>query len=463
MAMAACYWPLNLHWLAWVAMVPWLALLPRLSSYDAWLYGILMGLVFYRAGLAWLFSIHGFLAGTVILVLALWMGLAFRVGRRLMERWGTSAMLWAIPLAFVGQEVVRCEGLARLRFPFLAFGYSQAGNLWVAQTASLGGVYFVTFLVVLVNAAIACALVGRRAAACLPSIGAAGLVLALAWGSRSAVDAGPRIPVACVQAETSSYRPYLDLCTKAFDTAAPPRLVVLPEHTIADFADRRHPFVQALGRLARQHRAYICVGAHTVADPQARCDYRNVAMLIGPDGRVLNEQAKMVPLPFFEDGDPGRTQAVTGTELGVLGTYVCFDGLFTDIPRRQASGGAEILLVPNMDPRRWPAQERRQHADMARFRSIELRRCAVRANSAGISQVVDAAGRVTADLGPECDAGLLRGTVYPVRTRTVFMRGGHLFARAVGLAFVGCVVVMTLWDWTARLRLRTRPETKVSG
>ncbi len=56
--MAACYWPLEWHWAAWVALVPWLLILPRLSASQAWLYGAVVGLVFYRIGLGWLFEVR---------------------------------------------------------------------------------------------------------------------------------------------------------------------------------------------------------------------------------------------------------------------------------------------------------------------------------------------------------------------------------------------------------------------
>jgi len=110
--------------------------------------------------------------------------------------------------------------------------------------------------------------------------------------------------------------------------------------------------------MARKCRAVICVGAHTKAPSDAACDFNNVSMLIGSDGRILGEQPKLVPLPFFYDGLPGRTQSVTPTEHGTVGTYICYDGLFTDIPRRAVDAGAEVLLVPSMDAESWPAQER---------------------------------------------------------------------------------------------------------
>ncbi|MCZ6699296.1 MAG: hypothetical protein O7D94_10235, partial [Planctomycetota bacterium] len=118
-AMAAtCYWPLDWHFLAWIALVPWFCTLPGLSAGRTWVFGTLMGLVFYRIGFDWMFGLHGPLAGASIVGFAILMGYSFRVARMLMQRFGTGAMLWAAPLCFVGQEVLRSEGLDRFRFSY---------------------------------------------------------------------------------------------------------------------------------------------------------------------------------------------------------------------------------------------------------------------------------------------------------------------------------------------------------
>ena len=117
--------------------------------------------------------------------------------------------------------------------------------------------------------------------------------------------------------------------------------------------------------------------------------------------------------------------------------------------------GAELLLGPVMDVEEWPAQERWHHADMAPFRSIELRRCAVRAASSGISQIIDAQGRISRQRTQEEGPGIICGPAHFSSERTIFVRGGYLFANAVGLAYLAAIVGLTLADWwkkVARVR-----------
>lgn len=447
--------PFGLHALAWVALVPWLAVMPRLSPRATWLLGTCLGLVFYRVSLGWLFGIHPVLGGAMIVSLAALLGLAFRA-TALTAKWlGPAAMFWSIPLFMTGEEVLRSEGLSQFRFAYAAVGYTQAANPWVAQIASLGGVYGLTLLVVASNAAVAFAFQRRTARSCLPAAGVAAVIVALGALSQPTARVGGRdVVVACVQTESEDDREILDLTNRAADSNPPPEIIVLPEHTLVGDADRPHPVVKKLSEIARTHRAYLCVGVHVRASADQPCDYDNVALVIGPGGEIVGKQAKSVPIPFFHDGNPARSQRVFETPQGMLGAAVCFDADFTDISRRVVAMGAELVLVPVMNPERWPAAQRQQQAEMARLRSIESRRCAVRAASSGISQVIDAEGRIVAQRVQAEGPGVLLAKAYFNGQSTLFCRGGHYVATVIGWLFLAGVVVLTVAPWVRRAESR---------
>jgi apolipoprotein N-acyltransferase len=142
---------------------------------------------------------------------------------------------------------------------------------------------------------------------------------------------------------------------------------------------------------------------------------------------------------------------VVNTPHGTIGVYVCYDATFTDIPRGLVHRGAEILLGPVMDVEKWPEQERWQHAQMAPFRSIELRRCDVRAASSGISQIIDATGKVLSQRTKQDGPGILCGEIYAIKDKTTFVRGGYLFAPIVGWAFLAAIVILTFAGWIKRI------------
>ena len=456
--MAGCYYPFNVHWLAWFALVPWLMVAPRLDSGKVWLYGMLLGLVFYRLGFSWLCDISGPLGVFVILGLAIWMGLAFRVASLVSGRFSLAVFYWLVPLTFTAQEILRCEGLGRFRLAYLAYGYSQSHNLWVSQIASVGGVYLVTLVLLAVNASLAYVIVhqNRRGLMTLGAVIAS--VLCCAGFSQPQVYTDNTVvPVACVQAEEVPEDEFVKMTEKALDAKPVPAIVVLPEHTIYEIVDENDPQIEAFTELAWKNNIYICVGAHTRAVSGSSCPFDNSGILIDPLGKIEAIQPKAVPVPLFaEEGNPARSQDVTDTIYGKIGICICYDATFTDIPRKLANNGAELVLVPVMDPKRWPEKQCRLHADMSPFRSIELRRCFVRAASSGVSQIVWPDGSVKFSRTRDQGNGILAGNVIFNDAKTVFVRGGYYGSTILSWLYLLLIVVLTVADWGSCIRSRCK-------
>lgn len=145
--------PVDVWPLAYVALVPLLVAAGRTPSWKgAALCGLLAGLAAYLPGLAWLASVA--VPGWIVLslYLSLYMvavALLLRVYRRRFPR----AWPVLVALAWVGLEIVRAK--AGTGFPWLLVGYTQYKFIALIQLAALTGVYGVSFLVVLVNAALA--------------------------------------------------------------------------------------------------------------------------------------------------------------------------------------------------------------------------------------------------------------------------------------------------------------------
>ena len=69
--MAVCFWPFNWHFLAWVALVPILVILPKVKPERALLFGLVLALVYYRIALSWLFALAGPIGVSVIVVFSI--------------------------------------------------------------------------------------------------------------------------------------------------------------------------------------------------------------------------------------------------------------------------------------------------------------------------------------------------------------------------------------------------------
>ncbi|MGB0581523.1 MAG: carbon-nitrogen hydrolase family protein [Limisphaerales bacterium] len=104
------------------------------------------------------------------------------------------------------------------------------------------------------------------------------------------------------------------------------------------------PSTDYFGRLAKQHDLYIVVGLN---EREGHLVY-NVAVLIGPDGKVVGKYRKTC-LPRGEaDGGiiPGNEFPVFQTRFGKVGMMVCYDAFFPEVARQLTINGAEVIALP---------------------------------------------------------------------------------------------------------------------
>jgi predicted amidohydrolase len=104
------------------------------------------------------------------------------------------------------------------------------------------------------------------------------------------------------------------------------------------------PSTDYFGRLARQHDLYIVPG---LLERDGRLVY-NVAVLIGPDGKLIGKYRKVcLPRGEIEGGiTPGSDYPVFPTRFGTVGLMVCYDGFFPEVARALSNRGAEVIAWP---------------------------------------------------------------------------------------------------------------------
>ena len=130
-------------------------------------------------------------------------------------------------------------------------------------------------------------------------------------------------------------------------------LVVLPETLTyyglgKDYADVAEPIpgpsTEYFGKLASEHDLYIVAG---LLERDRHLVY-NVAVLIGPDGKLAGKYRKVcLPRSESEGGiAPGNEYPVFQTRFGKLGMMVCYDGFFPEVARELTKAGAEVIAWP---------------------------------------------------------------------------------------------------------------------
>jgi predicted amidohydrolase len=176
--------------------------------------------------------------------------------------------------------------------------------------------------------------------------------------TETAEPQGRKVRLATVHYRPSGGKNGLENCRQfapLLDDAAKQRadLVVLPETltypgTRLKYSDVAEPIpgpsTDYFGEFAKRHGYYIVAG---LIEREKHLIY-NVAVLIGPDGKVQGKYRKVaLPRGEIEGGiEPGNEYPVFDTRFGKLGMMVCYDGFFPEVARQLGNRGAEVIAWP---------------------------------------------------------------------------------------------------------------------
>jgi apolipoprotein N-acyltransferase len=450
-AFVAAFPPLDLGGLAWVALVPLLWAVRGRAPREAFWLGYLWGAVGLGGVLWWLTAFGPGAWALAALFTGIFPALALCTSAALAEGPGRRLGVLLVPAVWTAVEFLRSHG--PLAFPWALLGESQHRALVVAQIASVTGVYGLSFLVALVNAALSRLALGRRALGPV-ALAAAALAAAAVWGHAAlrapAGGAGPAsgtFVAAVVQPEYAARfawdarRAARDLVTLGRLTHEAARrgasLVVWPE-TASPTDIAGDPATLALIRAwVRGDRVSLIASA-------LEGGRTNSAFSFAPDGVLAGRYDKMRLVPFAEFGErAGRGPAVLPTPLGPVGIAICFESTFPEIARQSVAAGAGVLAVITNDAWFGGGAAALQHAAIAPFRAIEEGRYLLRAANGGLSEIIDPRGRVLASLPPGV-RGVLVGRVAAREALTPYARFGDLFGWGV------------VWVVAALLLLRAR-------
>lgn len=345
--------------------------------------------------------------------------------------------------------------------PWMLLGYALSPYPLLIQTADLGGVYILSFLVAFTNACLAEATRRGRHAPLRPVAAAAAVLVAtLLYGSYrlgQALPEAPRKNVLIVQgnndmglqwraaADDDTLRQYADLTSAAIDEVKPD-LVVWPESAVTFFLAHEPEQQARIARMLRATQADLILGAPHYEDTDpASPQFFNSAFHLSPDGRLKARYDKAHLLPFaeyfplqmvdflrrrfervrfFTSGD-GET--LLQTSVGKVAVAICFEAIFPDSVRRQVARGAEVFVNLSNDAWLGDWAGPRQHVAMVVLRAVENRIWVVRATTTGVSAFIDPYGRVRS-MTPMARAATLNAEIVPMSIDTTYKRWGDLFA-----------------------------------
>ncbi len=496
---ALAFPPYDIAPLGFVAVVPFLVAIRRLSPGRAALAGHLWGSVAIWGVGYWVAE-----ALTYYYQQPWWFGVLFCiVGCQIL--WGAYyaafavCARWTLPRLPIGWRPigtaflwVACE-LARAQLltgePWMLLGYALMPSGHLIQSADLGGVYLLSFATILVNATIAELILApdpwRRALAPrLLAPPAALLVGMFMYGEMRLGEVSPTehpLEVTVVQGNNdlgSQWRPEfygagLELYTQLSKEAASeqtPDLFVWPESAVTFFLAHEPGLRAKLAREMGDLKADLIVGAPHHENSE---HYFNSAFYLTPEGAIRGRYDKGHLLPFGEyfplrflaflrrhfervrTFTPGDDRVLLPTRAGPAATVICFEAIFPEIVRAKMRLGATFLVNLSNDVWLGRGAGQAQHLAMVALRAVENRTWVVRATTTGHSAFIDPWGRIRS-MTPMDEVATLTESIVPMRRETIYKSWGDWFAYLC----VGGALLALAWSMQLRRDSFSRQDAK---
>ena len=469
--------------LAWICMVPWFFAVVQLKPASAFFNGLLFGIVFFGGLLYWTVpaicrygDLSPFLAVATYLFLILYLAMfpalyalgACRVGIRSLP-----LFLLFLPVYWVVLEWIRSQIFTGV--PWGLLGYSQYRfPLWI-QSASIAGVYSVSFLVVFLNSLLAAAVFRKGKDRVFLLLASAGVLLAIpGFGSLAMPD--PEIGnlrVATVQGnilqaekwesgqEEAILDRHLRLTREAIRTGVD--LIIWPESSLPfpltpapPSGDESRLRLETIPGLSGTGLLFGAVEYRPGGKYPAAA---NTAQFLSEQGFWKEPYAKVHLVPFVEyipmkrflfflnrmakgtiaDFTPGKGPVLHSVGSFRFSTAICYEVVFPELIRRYTLSGAEFLVNITNDGWFGRSSGPYQHFAMAVFRAVENRRWLVRAANTGISGFIDPFGRIRRRTRI-METGISVEAISPRSDLTIYHRIGDAFPVGCGIIALGVLL-----------------------
>jgi apolipoprotein N-acyltransferase len=484
----------NLGFLAWFGLVPGLVLIVRSpTAREGGVRAWWLGAGYLIAALYWMAPEIGpavLLVGAVFGVLWVPFGVAAQKLLRPPLSWPRAlAALVVVPSCWLLTEWLR--SWQALGGPWAVFGASQWQHPAILALAAVGGVWLISFVLVLANVAIVLAIesLPRVGAAVVPGaaprFGLAGLGVAAALAS---VGAGPlafaltppspavrQVTIAMVQPGVVSNTSLADHASQTLTAelsrdgtigGVRPDLIVWGESSINEdlTLPKSHALLSQFEALSAEDGADLLVNQDTTVPGKG---HEKWSVLVGPTGiKGIYIKTRLVPfgeyIPFRQQlgwltkiSKAASSNMIPGTGAHLLyatdregrtlpiGDLICFESAFPDMARVDTDKGAQLIVYQSATSTFQGTWGPDQHASLGAVRAAETGRPVVQAALTGDTVAYDARGRLLAWMGQDGHGVVTVRLGLPAASaRTVYDRLGDYVPWAALAIVVAAALVM---------------------
>ncbi len=454
-----------------------LGLIKDLTPRRAAIFGYVFGLGVFGWGLNWVYISMAQFGGAPLSFALLanaavvaYLALYWLVAAYWIVKWGKTPnqRLLLAPAVIALLEWVRSVFL--IGFPWLSIGYGFVDSS-LGRLASLGGVFFVSFIAILFAAVLLWDVPQRFARGKLAVALVLVIVLPLQLASPPAADKTTDITL--IQGNMPVITEYnharmsknLDKYTALTDAVLEnhsPNVIIWPEAAIPFFYIEAGDFLANVWEQQFTHGFDLITGVPHIDfksneiynaivlqkygnDPNAQFYYKQHLLPFGeylPFRPVFAFFKDFVDIPM---SDFSRGQVVQPPFLAGGLTFspsICFEAVFGDEIRQNARA-ADILLNISNDAWFGKSKAQAQHLNIARMRAIENQKMLVRATNDGLTAIVSPRGEVIDALPPFVN-GVLHAKVYASRALTLYVQWGDQLVLTFCMLILGIFLLFRL-------------------
>lgn len=459
----------NLSFLAWISLIPLLAIILKKTLKQSFILGLIAGFSHYAILIYWIPSVPAHYGGVsvglsiiiyilLVLFLALYWAFFSLISTKLYQSFPKLCFL-LIPFAWISLEYILTYLFTG--FPWGLLGSSQYLNIYFIQVASVTGVYGLSFVLVLFQSMFLYSMTYAKKAPFLSVMGFVLLIHFLGFLSLKFSSSPEKsFPAAVIQGNVSSdiywdrisgqeiwklFNHHLDLTQQAYAKGA--RLIIWPEFTVplcfscSESLQRR--FKDILLRFVKEKNCTLLLGTNEETGPPGQKIYHNTALCLSPDHSVTYYY-KMHLVPFGEytpykniflfiekmthaigDITPGTYHSLHNFRGHRFGSPICYEIIFPNLVRKFAKKGANFLVTITNDGWYGKSSAPYQHFAMAALRAVENRRYLLRAATTGISGIIDPHGRILSK-SELMTSAYLTGNIIPSQRLSIYTKFGDV-------------------------------------
>lgn len=486
----------NLSFFIWISLIPLIYLSIRKSPGKAFLLGLFGGIGFNALLIYWIPYVPAhygelplLLSLLIYFVFVLYLSLYWAVFSFLISYIGSvfaREIYFLAPFFWIGLEYILSHFLTG--FPWGLLGYTQHQNIYLLQTASIAGVYGLSFVIVLFQCMFIYSMNFRKKS---PFIFIMIFLLILHfWGflriNRPLSDQN-QLKASVIQGNVSSdiywdiisqdsienlFQRHLELTQSAVQDGS--GLIIWPEFSVPLCFSCSYgiyqDFKEELSNLAQKENITLLLGTNEKKEEQEKTYYYNTALCLQPDGSY-STYYKMHLVPFGEytpypeifsfinkvthaigDITPGKTYTLHYYQNIPFASPICYEIIFPGLVRNFVRKGARFLTTITNDGWYNTSSAPYQHFSIAVFRAVENKRFLLRAATTGISGIIDPFGRIIKKSSLN-ELAHLTASITPIKGKTIYCQLGDFLPILSLTIIVYCFIISLRKKYNERKKI----------